>query len=91
MRFYSFSLCKKRKYAAYLELCDMSKSTNTVEHATENHILKFLTVSSVSSDSIVKGIIDDIVNTVVKTAEVHEQKTKYLQHSSNQISFDIDA
>jgi hypothetical protein len=52
----------------------MSKS------ATENYILKFLTVSSVSSDSIVKGIIDDIVNTAVKTAEIDEQKTKYLQH-----------
>ena len=31
-----------------------------------------------SSDSIVKGIIDDIINTAVKTAEVDEQKTKYL-------------
>ena len=41
---------------------------------------KFLTVSSVSSDSIVKGIIDDIVNTAV---EVDEQKTKYLQHFIN--------
>jgi hypothetical protein len=30
----------------------------------------FLTVSSVSSDSIVKGIIDDIIKTAVKTAEV---------------------
>jgi hypothetical protein len=27
-----------------------------------------------SSDSIVKGIIDDIIKTVVKTAEVDEQK-----------------
>ena len=45
--------------------------------ATENDILKFLTVSSVSSDSIVKGIIYDIINMAVKTAEVHEQKTKY--------------
>ena len=27
-----------------------------------------------SSDSIVKGIIDDIVNTAVKTVEVDEQK-----------------
>ena len=42
----------------------MSKNVN--KHATkrksttENSILKFLTVSSVSSDSIVKGIIDDI-------------------------------
>jgi hypothetical protein len=35
-------------------------------------------VSSVSSDSIVKGIIYDIINMAVKTAEVHEQKTKYL-------------
>jgi hypothetical protein len=41
------------------------------------------TVSSVSSDSIVKGIIDDIINTAVKTAEVDEQKTKYLQHFIN--------
>ena len=36
-----------------------------------------------SSDSIVKGIIDDIINTAVKTAEVDEQKTKYLQHLIN--------
>jgi hypothetical protein len=35
--------------------------------AMENYILKFLTVSSVSSDSIVKGIIDDIIKTAVKT------------------------
>jgi hypothetical protein len=54
----------------------MSKNMN--KRATENYILKFLTVSSVSSDSIVKGIIDDIINTAVKTAEVNEQKTKYL-------------
>ena len=36
-----------------------------------------------SSDSIVKGIIDDIINTAVKTAEVDEQKTKYLQYFIN--------
>ena len=61
----------------------MSKNMN--KRATENYILflKFLTVSSVSSDSIVKGIIDDIINTAVKTAEVDEQKTKYLQHFIN--------
>ena len=53
------------------------------KRAMENYILKFLTVSSVSSDSIVKGIIDDIINTAVKTAEVDEQKTKYLQHFIN--------
>ena len=29
-----------------------------------------------SSDSLVKGIIDDIIKTAVKTAEVDEQKTK---------------
>jgi hypothetical protein len=42
------------------------------KRATENYILfkKFLTVSAVSSDSIVKGIIDDIINMTVKTAEV---------------------
>ena len=48
------------------------------KRATENYIRKFLTVSSVSSDSIVKGLIDDIINTAVKTAEVDEQQTKYL-------------
>ena len=51
--------------------------------AMENSILKFLTVSSVSSDSIVKGIVDDIIKMAVKTAEVDEQKTKYLQHFIN--------
>jgi hypothetical protein len=35
--------------------------TTKRKSATENYMLKFLTVSSVSSDSIVKGIIDDIV------------------------------
>ena len=47
---------------------------NMNKRATENYILNFLTVSSVSSDSIVKGIIDDIINTAVKTAEVDQQK-----------------
>ena len=50
----------------------MSKNMN--KRATENSILKFLTVHSVSSDSIVKRIIDDIINTAVKTAEVDKQK-----------------
>ena len=59
----------------------MSKNMN--KRTTENSIFKFLTVSSVSGDSIVKGIIDDIINTAVKTAEVEEQKTKYLQHFIN--------
>jgi hypothetical protein len=40
------------------------------------------TVSSVSSDSIVKGIIDDIIKTAVKTAEVDEQKTKRKHENS---------
>ena len=59
---------------------NMNKCATKRKSATENYILKFLTVSSVSSDSIVKGII---VNTAVKTAEVDEQKTKYLQHFIN--------
>ena len=62
---------------------NMNKRATKRKSGTENYILKFLTVSSVSSDSIVKGIIDDIVNTAVKTAEVDEQKTKYLQHFIN--------
>jgi hypothetical protein len=61
----------------------MSNNTNKRKSDTENSILKFLTVSSVSSDIIVKGIIDDIINTAMKTAEVDEQKTKYLQHFIN--------
>ena len=54
----------------------MNKRATKRKSATENSILKFLTVSSVSSDSIVKGIIDDIIKTAVKIAEVDEQKTK---------------
>ena len=61
----------------------MNKRATKRKSATENSILKFLTVSSVSNDSIVKGIINDIINTAVKTAEVDEQKTKYLQHFIN--------
>jgi hypothetical protein len=53
------------------------------KRATENSIHKFLTVSSVSSDSIVKRIIDDIINMAVKTARVDQQKTNYLQHIIN--------
>ena len=60
----------------------MNKCATKRNSTTENSILKFLTVSSVSSDSIVKGIIVDI-KTAVKTAEVDEQKTKYLQHFIN--------
>jgi phage-related minor tail protein len=62
---------------------NMNKRATKHKSATENSMLKFLTVSSVSSDSIVKGIIDDIINTALKTAEVDKQKTKYLQHFIN--------
>ena len=54
----------------------MSKNINKHKSATENSILKFLTVSFVSSDNIVKGIIDDIIKMAVKTAEVDEQKNE---------------
>ena len=63
--------------------CSLKMSKNMNKRATENSILKFLIVSSVSSDSKVKGIVDDIIKTAVKTAEVDEQKTKYLQHFIN--------
>jgi hypothetical protein len=46
----------------------LNKPTTKHKSATENSILKFLTVLSVSSNSIVKGIIDDIINTAGKTA-----------------------
>ena len=62
---------------------NMNKRATKRKSATENSILKFLTVSSVSSDSIFKGIIDDIIKTAVKTAKDDEQKTKYLQHFIN--------
>jgi hypothetical protein len=48
----------------------MNKRTTKRKSDTENYMLKFPTVSSVSSDSIVKGIIDDIIKTAVKTADV---------------------
>jgi hypothetical protein len=70
---------------------NMNKRATKRKSATENYILKFLTVSSVSSDSIVKGIIDDIINTAVNTAEVDEQKTKYLQHFINHKCYSINA
>ena len=54
----------------------MNKPATKRKSATENSILMFLKVSSVSSDSIVKGIIDDIINTAVEIAEVDEQKNK---------------
>jgi hypothetical protein len=63
----------------------MSKNMNKHNSAQEHSILKFLTVSSVSSDSIVKGIIDDI-KTAVKTAEVDEQKTKR-KHEKLSVSY----
>jgi hypothetical protein len=57
---------------------NVNKHATKRKSATENSILKFLTVSSVSSDSIVKGIIDDIIKTAVKTVEIDEEKNKLL-------------
>jgi hypothetical protein len=54
----------------------MNKRASKRKSAPENSILKFLTVSSVCSDSIVKGIIDDIIKTAVKSAEVESKKRK---------------
>ena len=48
---------------------NMNKRATKLKSAPQNSILKFPTVSSMSSDSIVKGIIDDII-------KVDEQKTK---------------
>jgi hypothetical protein len=50
----------------------MSKNMNKRKRPPGNSILKFPKVSSMSSDSIVKGIIDYIMKTAVKTAEVDE-------------------
>jgi hypothetical protein len=54
----------------------MNKCATKRKSAPENSMLEFPTVSSMSSESIVKGIIDDIIKTAVKTAKVDEQKTK---------------
>ena len=56
MRFYSFSLRKKRKYAAYLELCSMIclyiLSFNFSSLNTENHVTLAITpVSIIATDS----------------------------------------
>ena len=59
---------------------------NKRKSAPENSILKFPTVSSMSSDSIIKGIIDDIIKTAVFTAEVDEQKTKR-KHEKLSVSY----
>jgi hypothetical protein len=53
----------------------MNKRATKHKSATENAMLKFLTVSSVSSDGIVKGIIDDI-KTAVKTTDGHIKRRK---------------
>jgi hypothetical protein len=55
---------------------NINKRATKRKSSPENSILKFPTVSSMSSDSIVKGIIDDIIKTAVKTAKVDKQKTK---------------
>jgi hypothetical protein len=53
---------------------NMNKRATKRKSATENYILKFLTVSSVSNDSIVKGIIDDIINTLWKLPKSTSKK-----------------
>ena len=55
----------------------MSKRATKCKSAPENSMLKFLIVSSVSSDSIVKGIIDDI-KTAVKTSKKRKENMKKL-------------
>ena len=69
---------------------NMNKCTTERKSATENSILKFLTVSSVSSDSIVKEIIDDIVNTAVKTAEVDSKKQNIYNIYNNRVKLNRD-
>ena len=54
----------------------MNKRATKRKSAPENSMLKFPTVLYMSSDSIVKGIIDDIIKTAVKTAEATSKKRK---------------
>jgi hypothetical protein len=53
---------------------NMNKRATKRKNAPENSILKFPTVSSMSSDSIVKGIIDDIIKMAVKNAKSRSKK-----------------
>ena len=69
---------------------NMNKRATKHKSATENSMLKFLTVSSVSSDSIVKEIIDDIVNTAVKTAEVDSKKQNIYNIYNNRVKLNRD-
>jgi hypothetical protein len=66
-----------RKHPIRSLLTSMLRKAN-IRYPLDVYALSFekYKVSSVSSDSIVKGIIDDIIKTTVKTAEVDEQKTK---------------
>jgi hypothetical protein len=72
-------IIKGSNYGEFLKDKNVLLCTRLYKYAPN----KFLTVSSVSSDSIVKGIFDDIIKTAVKIAEVDKQKTKYLQHFIN--------
>ena len=63
----------------------MNKHATKRKSPPENSILKFLTVSSVSSDSIVKGIINDIIKMAVKTAEVESKKQRKHENVISQL------
>ena len=54
----------------------MNKRATKHKSAPENSILKFPTVSSMSSDCIVKGIIDDIIKTAVSQSKSTSKKPK---------------
>ena len=69
---------------------NMNKRATKHKSAMENSMLKFLTVSSVSSDSIVKEIIDDIVYTAVKTAEVDSKKQNIYNIYNNRVKLNRD-
>ena len=63
----------------------MNKHATKRKSAPKNSILKFLTVSSVFSDSIVKGIINDIIKMAVKTAEAESKKQR--KHEKLSVSY----
>ena len=68
----------------------MNKCATKHKSATKNYILKFLTVSSVSSESIVKGIIDDIIKTAVKTATSKKQNIYHIYNNRVKLNGDIN-
>ena len=66
---------------------NMNKRATKRKSATENSILKFLTVSSVSSDSIVKGIITTFYQVSVHLAKLFQRWLLEIDQPETKIAY----